>query len=146
VNVWLSLHPSHLASAIEAGEDSSLANSCSIHRIKANRNAEQVLRWSALAFGIFYGITHQASISSKDRTAQLNREYERKRSLIQQAKEEYQRQTNPQPPQPSGQGKQPLSHNSFTSNGLQNANFHLFAGKPDLEGANFDIEAYLHLK
>ena len=46
----------------------------------------QVLRWGALAFGVFYGFSHQTAISSKDKIAAAKHEYERKEKLIQQAK------------------------------------------------------------
>jgi hypothetical protein len=46
----------------------------------------QVLRWGALAFGVFYGFSHQTAISSRDKIAAAKHEYERKENLINQAK------------------------------------------------------------
>lgn len=46
----------------------------------------QVLRWGALAFGVFYGFSHQTAITSKDKIAAAKHEYERKEKLIEQAK------------------------------------------------------------
>jgi len=46
----------------------------------------QVLRYSALVFGVFYGITHQASISATHASNDLNKEYEHKQDLINKAK------------------------------------------------------------
>ena len=45
-----------------------------------------VLRWGALAFGVFYGFSHQTAISSRDKIAAAQHEYERKEKLINQAK------------------------------------------------------------
>ncbi|TKA31686.1 hypothetical protein B0A50_01764 [Salinomyces thailandicus] len=56
-----------------------------------------VLRWGALAFGVFYGFSHQTAISSRDKTAHAQHEYSRKEKLIQQAREEWQRKSQPQP-------------------------------------------------
>lgn len=49
----------------------------------------QVLRYSALAVGIFYGFTHQRSITATQKTAAAKREYEHKQSLIEKARAEY---------------------------------------------------------
>jgi len=53
----------------------------------------QVLRWSALGFGVVYGIYHQATISASDRMHAAKESYDQKQSLISQAKAEYQRST-----------------------------------------------------
>ncbi|KAI7240642.1 hypothetical protein KC330_g1174 [Hortaea werneckii] len=55
-----------------------------------------VLRWGALTFGVFYGFSHQSAINSRDRSAHAQHEYERKEKLIQQARDEWQRKTQPQ--------------------------------------------------
>ena len=55
----------------------------------------QVLRYSALAFGVFYGFTHQRSINASQRAAEAQKEYENKQRLIQQAKAEYAKSKNP---------------------------------------------------
>lgn len=49
----------------------------------------QVLRYSALAAGVFYGLYHQASLTAATKLSAINREYEHKRSLIEKAKAEY---------------------------------------------------------
>ncbi|KAI9852628.1 MAG: hypothetical protein M1838_000076 [Thelocarpon superellum] len=54
-----------------------------------------VLRYSALFAGVVYGLYHQSSLSAQQKTAQINREYQRKESLIQQAKAEYAKQRLP---------------------------------------------------
>lgn len=50
---------------------------------------KQVLRYTALGLGIFYGFSHQRSITAAQKAAAEKREYEHKQSLIQKAKEEY---------------------------------------------------------
>ncbi|KAJ2982321.1 hypothetical protein NUW58_g6468 [Xylaria curta] len=54
-----------------------------------------VLRYSALAFGVFYGFTHQRSITASQRAAAAKKDYEHKQHLINQAKAEYSRSKNP---------------------------------------------------
>jgi F-type H+-transporting ATP synthase subunit e len=54
----------------------------------------KVLRYSALAAGVFYGLYHQASLSASAKLAAVNREYEHKQSLIEKAKAEYSRKKN----------------------------------------------------
>lgn len=49
----------------------------------------QVLRWSALVFGVFYGFSHQSAIYSSDKKAAAQHEWDRKVKLIDQAKEKY---------------------------------------------------------
>lgn len=55
----------------------------------------QVLRYSALAVGVFYGFYHQAGVSAKTKMNQIDREYSRKESLIQKAKAEYTKKNLP---------------------------------------------------
>lgn len=55
----------------------------------------QVLRWSALGAGVFYGFYHQRSISSATKAAAAHREFEHKQKLIEQAKAEYAKKNLP---------------------------------------------------
>jgi F-type H+-transporting ATP synthase subunit e len=55
----------------------------------------QVLRWSALGVGIFYGFTHQRSITAAQKAQHAQHEYEQKQKLINQAKAQYAAKTNP---------------------------------------------------
>lgn len=55
----------------------------------------QVLRYSALAFGVFYGFSHQRTINAANRAAAEKHEYEHKQQLIEKAKEEFARKKNP---------------------------------------------------
>ncbi|KEZ44181.1 hypothetical protein SAPIO_CDS3108 [Scedosporium apiospermum] len=54
-----------------------------------------VLRYSALALGVFYGFTHQRKITATQKAEADKREYQRKEALINQAKSEYARIKNP---------------------------------------------------
>ncbi|KAH3966722.1 ATP synthase subunit e [Parastagonospora nodorum] len=55
-----------------------------------------VLRWSALGFGVFYGAYHQLSLSARDKANASKKEWEHKESLIRQAKAEWAR-SHPEP-------------------------------------------------
>lgn len=57
----------------------------------------QVLRWSALAGGLFYGFSHQRAITATQKAEHSKHEYEKKQKLIEQAKAEYAKQKNPAP-------------------------------------------------
>ncbi|KAI9787390.1 MAG: hypothetical protein M1816_007523 [Peltula sp. TS41687] len=48
-----------------------------------------VLRYSALALGVFYGMYHQTAITSRAKSAQDERAYSNQESLIAQAKAAY---------------------------------------------------------
>ncbi|RDA85649.1 hypothetical protein CP532_3564 [Ophiocordyceps camponoti-leonardi (nom. inval.)] len=56
-----------------------------------------VLRWSALAVGVFYGFSHQRTIRATQRAEHEKHDYEHKQKLIDQAKAEFARQKSPQP-------------------------------------------------
>lgn len=58
-------------------------------------SSTQVLRYSALGAGIFYGLYHQAALSTQTKLAQTQREYEHKQKLIAQAKAEYAKKNAP---------------------------------------------------
>jgi len=55
----------------------------------------QVLRYSALCLGVFYGFYHQRSITSAQKAVAAQREYEHKQKLIDQAKAEYAKTKQP---------------------------------------------------
>ncbi|PSK42239.1 ATP synthase E chain-like protein [Elsinoe australis] len=63
-----------------------------------------VLRWSALGLGVFYGAYHQSTIRSADRTAAAKQEYERKEKLITQAKAEFAKRNMPKDKLTAGGG------------------------------------------
>jgi len=61
-----------------------------------------VLRYSALAAGVFYGLFHQASLSASAKLAAANRDYEHKQSLIEKAKAEFTKKSLPADKQTKG--------------------------------------------
>jgi len=73
----------------------------------------QVLRYSTLAFGIFYGFYHQRSLTAQLKMNEINREYEHKESMIQQAKAEFTKKT--MPPQSKTASGNGMSQVPFTS-------------------------------
>ncbi|KAK5211942.1 F1F0 ATP synthase subunit e, mitochondrial [Exophiala xenobiotica] len=79
-----------------------------------------VLRWSALVAGIFYGFSHQRTITASNATAHAQAEYQHKADLIQKAKAEWAKKNLP-PQSKTGSG------DIIT----------------DPNDKNFDLEAYL---
>ncbi|KAK7908055.1 mitochondrial ATPase- f0 complex- subunit e [Apiospora marii] len=79
-----------------------------------------VLRYSALAFGVFYGFSHQRSITASQKAAAAQKEWAHKQHLIEQARAQYAESKNPKP---SSSEKSPL--------------------KQDPMDPKFDLEAYL---
>jgi F-type H+-transporting ATP synthase subunit e len=71
----------------------------------------QVLRYSALAAGVFYGLYHQASLTASAKLSAINKEYEHKQNLIDKAKAEYSKKHVPaEKKMESGDGTFKLSH------------------------------------
>lgn len=64
----------------------------------------QVLRWSALVVGIFYGFSHQRTVTARSQEAHVQKEWKNKEDLIQKAKLEWKKKQNPQPFTKSGDG------------------------------------------
>ncbi|KXT04269.1 hypothetical protein AC578_7890 [Pseudocercospora eumusae] len=54
-----------------------------------------VLRWGALVFGVFYGFSHQQTISSREKKAAYQHEYDRKAKLISEAKAKFAEKSRP---------------------------------------------------
>lgn len=63
------------------------------HRLSTD--SLQVLRWSALIAGVFYGFTHQRTITAQQASAHAKAEYDHKADLIQKAKLEWAKKTLP---------------------------------------------------
>jgi len=82
-----------------------------------------VLRYSALGAGIFYGVYHQRSLNSHFKMNDLTRKYQAEESLIAKAKAEYTRKTKPK--------------ESATEGG---------SAISDPDDPKFDLEAYLTMK
>ena len=64
----------------------------------------QVLRYSALITGVFYGLYHQAALSAQSKLNQIDRDYQQQSSLIQKAKAEYTKKTMPENSKTAGSG------------------------------------------
>jgi len=81
-----------------------------------------VLRYSALFFGVFYGFSHQRSLTATAKATHAEHEYKHKESLIQKAKAEFAKKSLP--PQAKTEGGDIIT---------------------DPEDKNFDLEAYLNV-
>jgi F-type H+-transporting ATP synthase subunit e len=55
----------------------------------------KVLRWSALAFGVIYGISHQRTITATQKAQHDKHEFNEMQKKIDQAKAEYAKQKAP---------------------------------------------------
>ncbi|KAK4042191.1 ATP synthase E chain-domain-containing protein [Parachaetomium inaequale] len=86
----------------------------------SSKSGVNVLRYSALGLGVFYGFYHQRTISSSQKAAAAQREYEHKQELINKAKEAY------------AKTKQPATSTPAASEVTQ-----------DLTSPNFDLEAFV---
>ncbi|KAK0511140.1 hypothetical protein JMJ35_006692 [Cladonia borealis] len=82
-----------------------------------------VLRWSALGAGVFYGIYRQSVLSAKSKVHEIDAEYEQKSVLIQKAKAEWTKKNMPKESKTEGGG-------IIT----------------DPNDSRFDLEAYLTMK
>jgi len=89
----------------------------------ATSQGVNVLRYSALFAGVFYGLYHQSSLNAQARSAHVAREYDRKASLIDQAKAEWAKRSSP-------------PEQKTESSGIIT----------DPEDKRFDLEAFLMMK
>ncbi|CBX95714.1 hypothetical protein IAQ61_004547 [Plenodomus lingam] len=71
-----------------------------------------VLRWSALGFGVFYGAYHQLSLSAADRAKAMQKEWERKERLIKEAKQQWAKEHPSEQPKSSGVSADPNDPNA----------------------------------
>ncbi|KAK3060392.1 F1F0 ATP synthase subunit e, mitochondrial, partial [Teratosphaeriaceae sp. CCFEE 6253] len=55
----------------------------------------QVLRWSALVFGVFYGFSHQNALYARGKVVASEHEWKRREQLIEQAKGEWAKRNDP---------------------------------------------------
>lgn len=81
-----------------------------------------VFRYLALALGVFYGAYHQRKLTTRQHAEKVDRELAHRESLIERAKVEYVRKTDP---------RQADSRSSVVT---------------DPDDAKFDLEAYLNAK
>ncbi|KAJ5092171.1 hypothetical protein NUU61_007041 [Penicillium alfredii] len=89
----------------------------------ASTQGVNVLRYSALVAGLFYGVFHQSSLNSQTKRTEIEHEYARKERLIEQAKAEWKKKTTPQEPKTQTSGL-----------------------ITDPEDPKFDLEAFLQAK
>ncbi|KAH8149559.1 uncharacterized protein LAJ45_06188 [Morchella importuna] len=61
-----------------------------------------VLRYTALGAGVFYGFTHQRKLSAQAKVRQAQNEYNHKEALIMQAKAEWAKKNAPKSVGPDG--------------------------------------------
>ncbi|KAI9894233.1 MAG: hypothetical protein M1814_004087 [Vezdaea aestivalis] len=61
----------------------------------ASSQGVNVLRYSALLGGLFYGFYHQSTLSAAAKVAQIDRDYAHKEGVIQKAKAEWAKKTLP---------------------------------------------------
>ncbi|EAQ93577.1 hypothetical protein CHGG_01812 [Chaetomium globosum CBS 148.51] len=88
----------------------------------SSKSGINVLRYSVLGLGVFYGFSHQRSINSAQKAAEAQREYEHKQQLINKAKDAY------------AKSKQQTSGASAPASS---------AASQDLTSPNFDLEALI---
>ncbi|KAJ4290647.1 F1F0 ATP synthase subunit e, mitochondrial [Collariella sp. IMI 366227] len=86
----------------------------------SSKSGVNVLRYSALGLGIFYGFYHQRTINASQKAAEAQREYQHKQELINKAKDAY------------AKSKQPAAAPASKS-GLDQ----------DFMSPNFDLEAFV---
>lgn len=70
----------------------------------------QVLRYSALIFGIAYGFQHQRTITSNAKIQHAQKEYQHKADLIQKAKAEWAKKSLPPESKTAGGDGMPTLH------------------------------------
>lgn len=64
----------------------------------------QVFRYSALVAGLIYGVYHQSSLTQAAKRTEIEHEYARKERLIEQAKAEWKKKTQPKQETPTQSG------------------------------------------
>lgn len=105
--------------------------------------------------GLIYGVYHQSSLNTKAKSAEIDREYKRKESLIEQAKAEWKKKTLPADKKTESGGSMltliaPLLYSGRPSGGRELlCEFlltHLATVITDPEDSRFDLEAFLTSK
>ncbi|GLI80619.1 F1F0 ATP synthase subunit e, mitochondrial [Penicillium ochrochloron] len=89
----------------------------------ASTQGVNVFRYSALVAGLIYGVYHQSSLTQAAKRTEIEHEYARKERLIEQAKAEWKKKTQPK-------------QETTQSSGLIT----------DFEDPKFDLEAFLLAK
>ncbi|KAK7182050.1 mitochondrial f0 subunit e [Paraphaeosphaeria sporulosa] len=111
-----------------------------------------VLRWGALATGVFYGLYNQVSISSRERLQAKQREWDHHESLIQQAKAEWAKTHPSEQPKPASSGgtlptlpsRGPVISPAFQDRLIpKHCGANVCAAKADSQDPNADINVVL---
>lgn len=101
-----------------------------------------MLRYSALALGVFYGFTHQRTINATQRAAAAKKEYEHKQQLIEKARAEYAKSKNPAL---AASEKSPCTFSMFSMVTCEsNRMLTVRLVNQDPMDPNFDLEAYFN--
>jgi len=87
----------------------------------SSKSGVNVLRYTVLGLGIFYGFSHQRKITATQKAAEAQREYQHKQQLINKAKDAY------------AKSKRPAAASTAAASGATQ----------DLNSPNFDLEAFL---
>jgi hypothetical protein len=133
----------------------SLSKSLIIHSgfAFAHIDQSQVLRYSALLFGVFYGFTHQRTLYANSKAVHAEHEYKHKEALIQKAKAEFAKKNLPQHLKTADGGGESLDQfngicHSWLSSSPSDPKRHLltcpFIVITNPDDKNFDLEAYLN--
>lgn len=96
----------------------------------------QVLRYSALLFGAFYGFTHQRTLNANAKAAHAQHEYHHQEDLIKQAKKAWAEKQLPPDQRAKGDGGMYIL---FCTRAASDKS--LVITNPD--DKNFDLEKYL---
>lgn len=100
----------------------------------------QVLRYTFLGLGVFYGFTHQRSITASQKAAAAQKEYDHKQKLIDQAKAEWAKKNAPVETKAASSGTIPPARDIDNDTGALTLPFPAVA---DFNDPKFDLEAYL---
>lgn len=103
----------------------------------------QVLRWSALVFGVFYGFNRQRGITQSSEAAKAQSEYHKKEKLIEKAKLEWAKKTLPPQAKTASGDSMFLSPVLLMSARLRKTLTLFNTVIQDPNDKNFDLEAYL---
>ncbi|KAK8138634.1 ATP synthase subunit E [Apiospora sp. TS-2023a] len=114
-----------------------------------------VLRYSALAFGVFYGFSHQRSITASHKAAAAQKEWAHKQHLIEQARAQYAESKKPKASSSEKSPRMflPFSYQTASSGAWprpalgsceqRDADYFRRTVKQDPMDPKFDLEAYL---
>lgn len=102
----------------------------------ADTDELQVLRYSALVFGIFYGFQHQRTLYAQSHASHAQAEFKRKEDLIEKARLEWKKKTMSQASKKGDDSTWHAARDGYTAADTTTV-------ITDPEDKNFDLEAYL---